>query len=54
MTSASTIMFYSGRITTLVAMVTYSFHKLIIEKWKLTLFSVLTGIFGFLFLSCVN
>ena len=31
--------FYSSRIRTLVAMVTLSFHRLIMGKWKLAIFS---------------
>ena len=38
---------FSGRIRTLVAMVTYSFHRLIMEKWKLAVSVVSLGIFDF-------
>ena len=42
--------FCSGRIRTLVAMATYSSHRLIMgKKRKLTIFSVSLGIFGFFF-----
>ena len=37
---------YSNQIRTLVAMATYSSHRLIIGKRKLTIFSVSLGIFG--------
>ena len=40
--------FYSNRIRTLVAMATYSSHR-IWEKRKLTIFSVSLGIFGIFF-----
>ena len=39
--------FYSGRIRTLVAMATYKFHRLIIGKVDIDIFSVSMGIFGF-------
>ena len=42
--------FYSNRIRTLVAMATYSSHRLIMGKEELTIFSVSLGIFGFFFL----
>ena len=37
---------HSGRIRTLVAMATYSSHRLIRKKRKSTIFSVSLGIFG--------
>ena len=41
---------YSGRITTLVAMAAYSFHRLIMGKVQTDIFlSQSIGIFGFLF-----
>ena len=44
------VFFCSGRIRTLVAMATYSSHRLIMgKKRKLTIFSVSLGIFGFFF-----
>ena len=39
--------FYSGRIRTLVAMATYSSHRLIMGKWKLTISAKTLGIFDF-------
>ena len=36
---------YSGRIRTLVAMASYSSHRLISEKWKLTISAKSLGIF---------
>ena len=38
--------FCSNRIRTLVAMATYSFHRLIMGKVEIYIFSVSTGIFG--------
>ena len=38
--------FYSGRIRTLVAIATYIFHRLIMGKVKMDIFSVSKGIFG--------
>ena len=38
--------FYSGRIRTLVAMATYSSHRLIMEKVEICIFSVSMEIFG--------
>ena len=42
--------FYSGRIRTLVAMATYSSHRLIMGKEEIDNFLVSLGIFGFFFL----
>ena len=39
--------FYSGRIRTLVAMATYSSHRLIMGKVELTVSDVSLEIFGF-------
>ena len=36
--------FYSGRIKTLVAMVTYSFNRLIVEKVEIAISAVSLGI----------
>ena len=47
--STKVVGFFSGRIRTLVAMASYSSHTLIMEKRKLTIFSVSLGIFGFFF-----
>ena len=41
--------FYSGRLRTLVAMATYSSHRLIMGKEEIDNFSVSLGIFGFFF-----
>ena len=41
--------FHSGRIRTLVAMATYSSHRLIMGKEEIDNFSVSLGIFGFFF-----
>ena len=41
--------FYSGRIRTVVAMAIYSFIRLIMEKWKLTISAESLGIFEFFF-----
>ena len=43
-------MFYSGRIRTLVAMATYSFHRLIMEKVEIGNFYCLIGDIRILFL----
>ena len=45
--------FYSGRITTLVAMATYSSHRLIMGKEEIDNFSVSLGIFGFSLQKCL-
>ena len=42
--------FYSNRIRTLIAMATYSSHRLIMGKEEIDIFSVSLGIFGFFFL----
>ena len=41
--------FYSGWIRTLVAMATYSSHRLIMGKEEIDNFSISLGIFGFFF-----
>ena len=45
--ASTSIVFYSGRIRTLVAMATYILHRLIIGKAEFDIFSVSTGIFEF-------
>ena len=44
--STKVVFFYSGRIRTLVAMATYSSHRLIMGKEEIDIFSVSSGIFG--------
>ena len=46
-------MFYANRIRTLVAMATYSSHRLIIGKKEIDIFSVSLGIFGFFLQKCL-
>ena len=41
--------FYSGRIRTLVGMATYIFHRHIMGKVKIDIFSVSVGVFGIYF-----
>ena len=41
--------FYPNRIRTLVAMATYSSHRLIMGKEEIDIFSVSLGIFGFFY-----
>ena len=43
--STKVVFFYSGRIRTLDAMATYSSHRLIMGKWKLTVSAVSLEIF---------
>ena len=49
-TLASTkVVFFSGLIRTLVAMATYSSHRLIMGKEEIDNFFCLIGVFGFFF-----
>ena len=41
------MIFYSGQIRTLDAMANYSFHRIIMGKWKLEISTVSLGIIDF-------
>ena len=46
-------MCFFSRIRTLVAMATFSSHRLIMGKEEIDIFSVLLGIFGFFLQKCL-